>query len=39
MVQHWDTWFGMASQYTPPWEITEPYTVAGRNLDGKSASE
>jgi thioredoxin reductase len=39
MTQHWDTWFGMASQYAPPWEITEPYTVAGRKLDGKTASE
>jgi thioredoxin reductase len=38
MTQRWDTWFGMASQYAPPWEITEPYTVAGRNL-GKIASE
>jgi thioredoxin reductase len=39
MTKHWDTWFGMASQYLPPWEITEPYTVAGRNLDTKIASE
>ncbi|MDB6085207.1 MAG: hypothetical protein JWN43_3088, partial [Gammaproteobacteria bacterium] len=39
MTQQWDTWFGMASQYAPPWEITEPYTVAGRSLNGKTGSE
>jgi NADPH-dependent 2,4-dienoyl-CoA reductase/sulfur reductase-like enzyme len=38
ITQHWDTWFGMASQYTPPWEIIKPYTVADRKL-GKVASE
>ena len=39
MAQHWDTWFGMASQYTPHWEITQPYTAGGRNLNEKVASE
>lgn len=38
MTQHWDAWFGMASQYRPTWEITEPYTAAGRK-HGDAASE
>ncbi|HEX7390844.1 MAG TPA: NAD(P)/FAD-dependent oxidoreductase [Acidiphilium sp.] len=36
---HWDTWFGMASQYQPFWDIHEPYTAAGRDVSGKVASE
>lgn len=36
---HWDTWFGMASQYQPFWDIRESYTAAGRDLSGKVASE
>ena len=39
MAQHWDTWFGMVSQYAPPWEVPARYTVAGRDLDDKAASE
>lgn len=39
MAEHWDTWFGMVSQYAPPWEIPERYTVAGRKLGDKAASE
>lgn len=35
----WDTWFGMASQYQPFWDIHEPYTAAGRDVSGKVASE
>ena len=39
IAQHWDTWFGMASHYTPHWEITDPYTAGGRKLNEKVASE
>ena len=39
MAQHWDTWFGMASQYLPPWRVPHEYTVAGRPTDEKVASE
>lgn len=39
LAQHWDTWFGMVSQYAPPWEVPAEYTVAGRKLDEKAASE
>jgi thioredoxin reductase len=39
MTHNWDTWFGMASQYLPPWELTEHYTVAGRNLDETISGE
>lgn len=36
---HWDTWFGMPTQYLPPWDITQPYTASGRNSDLEAASE
>jgi len=39
LAAHWDTWFGMASQYAPYWDIREPYTAAGRVQGGKVASE
>ena len=39
MRQHWDTWFGMYSQYVPFWDVTPNYTAAGRPLDRESASE
>jgi thioredoxin reductase len=39
MAQHWDAWFGMAAQYLPPWRVPQEYTVAGRPLDEKLASE
>ncbi len=39
MKHHWDSWFGMPTQYSPPWEITEPYTVASRKRDGKISGE
>lgn len=39
MAAHWDTWFGMVSQYTPYWDIHQPYTAAGRDQDGEAASE
>ncbi len=30
MRRHWDTWFGMASQYVPFWDVPPGYTAAGR---------
>jgi thioredoxin reductase len=30
MTRHWDTWFGMPSQYVPYWHAPRFYTVAGR---------
>lgn len=34
MAEQWDTWFGMASQYLPPWEVAPEYTAAGRERAG-----
>ena len=34
MAEQWDTWFGMASQYLPPWEVASEYTAAGRERTG-----
>ncbi len=39
MAKHWDTWFGMPSQYRPPWNVISPYTVAARDLGDQAASE
>ena len=39
MRKHWDTWFGMYSQYVPFWEVAPAYTAASRPLDGEAASE
>ncbi len=39
MAQHWDTWFGMAAQYLPPWRVPHEYTVGGRPTGEKAASE
>jgi NADPH-dependent 2,4-dienoyl-CoA reductase/sulfur reductase-like enzyme len=33
MTAHWDTWFGMPSQYVPWWDAPQYYTVAGRPAD------
>jgi hypothetical protein len=30
MTRHWDTWFGMPSQYVPWWNAPQHYTVPGR---------
>ncbi len=35
----WDTWFGMYSQYVPPWDVAPAYTAAGRPLDQEVGSE
>ncbi|MBW4022335.1 MAG: FAD-dependent oxidoreductase [Proteobacteria bacterium] len=39
MAQHWDTWFGMPSQYLPPWDLPETYTAASRPKGHEVASE
>jgi thioredoxin reductase len=39
MAQHWDTWFGMPSQYLPPWDLPETYTAATRPLRNQDGSE
>jgi NADPH-dependent 2,4-dienoyl-CoA reductase/sulfur reductase-like enzyme len=39
MAEHWDTWFGMPSQYRPPWNVIRHYTAAGRDPDEEVASE
>ena len=36
MTRHWDTWFGMPSQYVPWWDAPQHYTVAGRPTDVES---
>jgi thioredoxin reductase len=33
MTRHWDTWFGMPSQYVPYWEAPRFYTAADRPSD------
>lgn len=39
MTQHWDTWFGMAAQWRPFWEVPEHYTVADHDPARPAASE
>jgi hypothetical protein len=39
MAEHWDTWFGMASQWRPFWDVPPRYTAATRETDGPVASE
>jgi thioredoxin reductase len=39
MTQHWDTWFGMPSQYLPPWDVPETYTADARPQGTEVASE
>jgi hypothetical protein len=39
MARHWDTWFGMPSQYLPPWDLPETYTAATRPCGAEVASE
>jgi len=34
VTEQWDTWFGMASQYLPPWEVAAEHTAAGRGRTG-----
>jgi NADPH-dependent 2,4-dienoyl-CoA reductase/sulfur reductase-like enzyme len=37
MTRHWDTWFGMPSQYVPYWDAPRSYTSAGRPTDDEPA--
>lgn len=39
MAAHWDTWFGMKSQYQPYWEVPSHYTAAGRDTGGEAGGE
>ncbi len=39
LTAHWDTWFGMKSQYVPFWEAPKHATVATRDAGGAVASE
>ena len=39
MSAHWDTWFGMAAQWRPFWNVPATYTAAERDLDSPVASE
>jgi hypothetical protein len=39
MARHWDTWFGMAAQYVPFWQVPARYTAAGRPRDREVPSE
>lgn len=39
MGQHWESWFGIASQWTPFWHLLPAYTVAGRSTGEPVASE
>ena len=39
LFAHWDSWFGMTSQWVPFWQVPSRYTVAGRDQDGPVASE
>jgi thioredoxin reductase len=37
--EHWDSWFGIASQWVPFWRAMPLYTAAGRETGGVVASE
>jgi thioredoxin reductase len=39
MAEHWDSWFGMPSQWVPFWRVSPAYTVAGRCAEEPVASE
>ncbi|MGH7211399.1 MAG: (2Fe-2S)-binding protein, partial [Acetobacteraceae bacterium] len=39
MAEHWDTWFGMPSQYVPYWETAPTYTAADADRTSEVASE
>ncbi len=39
MAAHWDTWFGMKSQYLPYWEVPAHYTAAGRDAPDQGDGE
>jgi thioredoxin reductase len=39
MAAHWDTWFGMASQYVPFWDAPRRHVAADRPVRNKAAPE
>jgi thioredoxin reductase len=39
LAEHWDTWFGMAAQWRPFWDVPAYYTVAGSDPAQPAASE
>jgi thioredoxin reductase len=39
MAQHWDSWFGMPTQWVPFWRVPPSYTVAARCTEGPEAAE
>jgi NADPH-dependent 2,4-dienoyl-CoA reductase/sulfur reductase-like enzyme len=39
MAAHWDTWFGMRSQYVPFWRVKPHYTAATRDEAEETGSE
>lgn len=39
MTEHWDSWFGMPSQWVPFWRVSPAYTVAGRCAAGPVGGE
>ncbi len=39
MAQHWDSWFGMPTQWVPFWRVPASYTVATRSTEGPEAGE
>ena len=39
MAEHWDSWFGMASQWVPFWRAAGEYTAAARSSNEPVASE
>jgi len=39
MAAHWDTWFGMESQYAPFWDAPRHHVAAERPVRGKAVPE
>ena len=39
MAPHWDSWFGMPTQWVPFWRVRPEYTVATRDSDGPVGGE
>jgi thioredoxin reductase len=39
MAPHWDSWFGMPTQWIPFWRVQTAYTVAARNSNEPAGGE
>jgi hypothetical protein len=39
MAAHWDTWFGMASQYAPFWDAPRHHVAADRPVRSNTDPE